>query len=141
MPKKKIFISFDYDHDKGYRYLLSALDANAGSDIEFEDYTPRDIQSSDISVIKAALARKIRDADYTLVIVGKHANSLHPDREEIGERNWQWWEILRAHAEKHSFIASLIDPSNTLPAPLLGKGAKWAHSFRVDKIVEAIEAA
>lgn len=53
MAKKKVFICFDYDHDKHYRYLLSALKENPNSDIEFEDHTPEEIQSDDVSKIKA----------------------------------------------------------------------------------------
>lgn len=96
MAKKRIFISFDYDHDRNYRYLLTALAANPRSDIDFADCTPEEIQSYDISRIKAVLTGKIREATHVLVIIGKQANSDHPDRQEIGERNWQWWEIKKA---------------------------------------------
>lgn len=65
---KRIFISVDYDYDKNYRYLLSALKANPRSDIEFEDLTPEEIQSYDIGRIKAALARRIGQSDHTLVV-------------------------------------------------------------------------
>ena len=87
--KKRVFISFDYDHDKNYRYLLTALAKNPRSDIEFDDLTPEEIQSYDIGRIKAVLTSKIKQATHTLVIIGKYANSYHPDRDEIGERNWQ----------------------------------------------------
>ncbi len=45
MAKKKVFICFDYDHDKNYRYLLKALAANAESEIDFEDLTPEETLS------------------------------------------------------------------------------------------------
>ncbi|MFH1601882.1 MAG: TIR domain-containing protein [Candidatus Shapirobacteria bacterium] len=121
--KKRIFISFDYDHDKNYRYLLAALAKNPRSDIEFDDLTPEEIQSYDIGRIKAVLTRKIRQATHTLVIIGKHANSYHPDRDEIGDRNWQWWEINKSDEERKGFIAVKIDSSNDSPEPLYGKGA------------------
>lgn len=140
MPKK-VFISFDYTNDKDYRYLLKALAANSSSDIEFEDYTPSEIQSNSVSAVKAVLTSKIRESDYTLVIVGKHANSYHPDREDIGERNWQWWEVVQADANDHKFIAVLLDPSYKYPDPLNGKGATVARSFKVDSIVDAIRSA
>jgi hypothetical protein len=138
MAKKRIFISFDYEHDKNYRYLLSALAANSGNDLEFIDVTPSEIQSNDVSKIKAVLTTKIRNATLTLVVVGKHANSYHPDREKIGERNWQWWEIKKSHEEGKGFIGVKIERSNDAPEPLLNKGAKWAHSFNVEAIIEAI---
>lgn len=122
--KKRVFISFDYDNDRHYRYLLSALNKNSGSDIEFEDLTPEEVQSSSVPSIQRALARRINDSDYTLVIIGKHANSYHADRAEIGERNWQWWEIKRADKANHKFIAVKIDRSNPTPDPLYNIGAK-----------------
>lgn len=139
MPKKRIFISFDYDHDKNYRYLLTALSENAGSDISFDDSTPGEIDTDDVSRIKAALTCKIREATHTLVIVGKHANTYHEDREEIGTRNWQWWEIEKSAEEGKGLIAVKIESSNSSPDPLYGKGATWAKAFKVASILAAIE--
>ena len=138
---KRIFISFDYEHDKNYRYLLTALAKNPRFDIEFTDVTPEEIQSYDIGRIKAVLTKKIKEATHTLVIVGKYANSYHPDRDEIGERNWQWWEINKSDEEGKGFIAVKIESSNEPPEPLYGKGATWANSFTVDAIVNAIDGA
>lgn len=139
--KKRIFISFDYEHDKNYRYLLTALAKNPRSDIEFTDVTPEEIQSYNVGRIKAVLTKKIKEATHTLVIVGKYANSYHPDRDEIGERNWQWWEINKSDEEGKGFIAVKIESSNEPPEPLYGKGATWAYSFTVDSIVNAIDRA
>ncbi len=141
MAKKRIFISFDYDNDRNYRYLLKALAANPRSDIEFEDLTPEEIQSYDVGRIKAALTRRIRKSTHTLVIIGAHANSYHPDREEIGERNWQWWEIIKSDEEGKGFIAVQIKSTNSTPDPLYGKGATWAKSFKVESIINAIDQA
>lgn len=138
---KKIFISFDYTNDKHYRYLLSALARNPRSDIEFSDATPEEIQSEDIGRIKAVLTQKIKNATHTLAIIGKHANSYHPDRGEIGERNWQWWEINKSYDEGKGLIVVKIDFFNDSPEPLYGKKATWALSFTVESIVKAIDKA
>ncbi len=138
MSKKRIFISFDYDHDRNYRYLLTALSKNPRSDIEFDDYTPEEIQSNDISRIKAVLTSKIRGATHILVIIGEHANSYHPDSHEIGERNWQWWEIKKGIEEGKNFIAVKINRSNQTPDPLNGINASWAMSYSVESILNAI---
>jgi hypothetical protein len=71
----RVFISFDYTNDKRYRYLLQALAENPRFDIEFDDYTPSEIQSQDIGRIKAVLTRKIRESTHTLVVIGQYANS------------------------------------------------------------------
>jgi hypothetical protein len=138
MPQKKVFISFDYHNDRNYRYLLQALAKNAESDIEFEDLTPEEIQSYEIDRVKSVLTSRIRSSTHTLVIIGNHANTYHEDREEIGERNWQWWEIEKSYEEGNNFIAVKIDPSNNSPDPLYNKGATWANSFKVESILNAI---
>ena len=137
---KKICICFDYDNDKKYRYLLKALSENAGSDLSFVDLTPGEIGSTDIPTIKSVLSRKIGEATHTLVIVGEHANSFHADRDEIGERNWQWWEIKQS-IPQNKLVAVKIDSGNTSPKPLLDAGASWAMSFKVDAIIKAIDEA
>jgi hypothetical protein len=141
MARKRIFISFDYDHDRNYRYLLSALKTNPRSDIDFDDLTPEEIDTSDVGRVKAVLSRKIRDATHTLVIIGEHANSYHPDRDKIGTRNWQWWEIEKSAEEGKRFIAVKIKSTNDTPTPLYGKNATWAMSFTVDSIIAAIDRA
>ena len=136
---KRIFISFNYTDDKNYRYLLSALAKNTNSPVKFEDITPSEIMSMDVGRIKAALTRRIKDADYTLVVIGKNANQRHPDAAKIGTRNWQWWEIEKADEENHKFIAVKIKNANPTPVPLLGKGATWAKSYNVQAIAKAID--
>jgi len=139
--RKRIFISFDYDNDRRYRYLLSALKENAGSAIDFDDTTPDEIQSNDVGRIKAALLGKIKSATHTLVIVGDHANDRHRDSLAIGTRNWQWWEIERSKDEGKRLIAVKITPASPSPDPLYSSRAKWALSFNVPAILKAIDEA
>src|SRR6266851_4515972 len=73
--KKRIFISFDYDHDRNYRYLLDAMKENSKFEIDYEDVTPDEIQSNDVAVVKAGLLARIKRSSHALVIVGSHANS------------------------------------------------------------------
>jgi len=136
---KRIFMSFNYTDDKNYRYLLSALAKNTNSPVKFEDITPSEIMSMDVGRIKAALTRRIKDADYTLVVIGEHANQRHPDAAKIGTRNWQWWEIEKAVDEGHKFIAVKITNSNPTPDPLKNRGATWARSYNVEAIAKAID--
>jgi len=138
---KRIFISFDYDNDRDYQYLLNALKQNAQSPIQFEDVTPSEINTDDVGRVKAVLTTKIRSATHSLVIIGKHANDTHRDSVKIGERNWQWWEIETSKAEGKGLIAVKIDSTNPTPDPLYGAGAKWAMSYNVDAILKAINEA
>jgi len=96
MRKKKVFVSFDYDHDKQYKFLLQAWDANPEFDFVFEDKTPGEINSNNVGRIKAGLTSKLNEATHTLFIVGKHANQLHRLRNQIGFVNWINFEAYQS---------------------------------------------
>lgn len=134
----RVFISFDFDNDHNYRNLLTAFSKNPVNDIKFEDSTPGEIDTKDISRVKAVLTTKIRDATHTLVLIGKHANAKHEDAEEIGARNWQWWEIEKSEEEGKKLVGVKIESTNESPEPLLRAGAKWANSFTVEAITKAL---
>ncbi|MHB9291185.1 hypothetical protein Holit_00257 [Hollandina sp. SP2] len=138
MAKKKVFVSFDYEKDKRYYYLLKAWDANSDFEFSFSDYTSQEIQSDSIPVIKANLTKKIKKATYTLVIVGKDANKRHKDYLEIGYKNWQNFEIAKSKENTNKLVGVKIDKSYSSPDELLNAGASWALSFTQDKIIEAL---
>ena len=139
--KKRAFISFDYDNDRNYRYLLSALKSNPQSAIDFDDLTPGEIDTSKVDRVKAVLTTKIRNSTHTLVIVGEQANTRHRDSVAIGTRNWQWWEIEKSKSEGKGLIAVKIKSTNASPDPLLNSNAKWAMSYNVEAILKAINEA
>jgi hypothetical protein len=137
MAKKKVFISFDYDHDKHYKYMLEAWDANTEFDFHINDTSPEEIQSKSVSVVKQVLSRKINDANYTIVIIGSYATSRHKDAGEIGYKNWQIYEIEKSKEHKNKLVAIKINNSNSVPDELNNSGATWA-SFSLESIVKAL---
>lgn len=139
MIKKKIFVSFDYEKDRQYKYLLEAWNKNSEFEFEFDDKSTREINSWNIPTIKAALSRKINEADYTLVIIGQDANKLHRDRSLIGYRNWQNYEIAKSKENGNKLIAIKINSNYESPDELLGAGASWAYSFTEDSIMKAVK--
>ncbi len=141
MAKKKVFVSFDYEKDKHYKFLLEAWDANPEFDFSFSDLSSQEIDSWGIPRIKAALTRKINSATYTLVIVGKEANKKHADSEEIGYKNWLNYEIAKSKENSSKLVAVKISSTNESPEELLGSGAKWAMSFNQETIIKALEEA
>lgn len=141
MAKKRVFVSFDYDDDKHYRYLLSAWSSNPNFDFDIVDRTPPEIQSSSIPTIKAALTKRIKSATHTLVIVGKNANKLHPDWRQIGHRNWINFEIARSKEHGKKLVVAKIAKSYDSPEQLLSSGAKWAMSFTHDAILKKLNEA
>jgi len=141
MAKKKVIISFDYENDGHYKNLLKAWDANSDFQFTFSDLTPDEIQSWDISRIKAVLTSKINQATYTLVIIGKYANTKHKDSDEIGYRNWIYFEIARSVESGNKIVAVKIDKSYNSPEEIYGSGASWAMSFTQDAIIKALDEA
>ena len=141
MAKKKVFVSFDYDNDKNYKYLLNAWDANPSFDFYFSDLSSKEIKSWSIPTIKGALSAKINQATYTIVIIGRHANSWHDDYKEIGYRNWLNFEIAKSKGNENKLVAIKLNKDYTSPSELLNSGAKWAMSFTKEAIIKALNEA
>lgn len=139
MDKKKIFVSFDYENDRYYKFLLEAWNKNDDFEFEFDDRSTREINSWDISRIKAALTRKINEANYTLVIIGKEANKEHKDSSDIGYKNWQNFEIAKSKENGNKLIGVKLDRKNELPEELIGSNASWANSFTEEEIMGALK--
>ena len=132
MAKKKIFISYDYDHDKHYKNLLVAWDKNSEFDFSLNDQSADvSIQSTDAAVIKRAISAKINAATYFFCIVGAKTSSS----------KWVEWEIDKAKNLNKRLVAVKISSTNTTPADLLGAGATWAMSFTFSAIKQAIDSA
>lgn len=141
MYGKKVFVSFDYEKDRHYYYLMKAWDANSSFEFSFSDYTSREIKSDSIPVVKAALTRKVNEADYTLVLVGADANRTHPDHRQIGHRNWQNFEVAKSREAHNRLVAVSLCPNYEWPEELRGVGATWARSFTEDAIIRALNEA
>lgn len=138
MAKKRVFVSFDYENDRRYKYLLQAWDANSKFDFIFHDVSSGEINSYNIGRVKAALTTKIKNAKYTLVIVGEEANKLHKDHKLIGFRNWINFEVHQSKSYNNKLVAVKIDRSYKSPEELLGAGASWAMSFTEKAIIKAL---
>ena len=134
----RVSVSFDFDHDRQYKYTLNMWDGNNNIDFSFDDKSSSEINSWNIDRIKAALTMRIKEADAVLVIVGRYANSYHKDSAQIGKRNWQNWEIAKATELGKKLIGVKLDSSYSSPDELLGGGASWAMSFTLESITRAL---
>lgn len=141
MAKKHVFVSFDYENDSKYKRLLEAWDANPAFDFHFSDLSSDEIKSKSVAVVKQVLSKRINEATYTLVIVGKEGNKQHKDSKEIGYKNWQNYEVAKSKEHGNKLVAVKIDSQYTSPGELLNAGAKWAMSFKRDPIIKALEEA
>lgn len=134
----KVFVSFDYENDRNYKFLLTALAKNRNVDFTFEDVSSKEINSYNIDRIKASLTQKINQADVTVVIIGKEANKRHKDSWLIGYKNWQNFEIARSVAAGNKIIGVKLDRSYESPEELIGHCDAWAYSYTVDSITSAL---
>lgn len=141
MAKKKVYVCFDYDRDKHYKYLMEAWNANPDFEFTFNDRSPREIQSDDISVIKACLTKKIKEADYTVVLAGKDANSRHSDSTEIGYKNWQNFEVARSVDYGNKLVIIELPDYYEAPEECYGHGAIWAGKFNQENIINGLNRA
>ena len=138
MTKPKIFVSFDFENDRSYKYTLNMWNANSSFEFTCNDKSPSEIQSWNIPTVKAVLSRKINEATHVVVIVGKEANKLHRDRQLIGYRNWQNFEVAKAKELGKHIIAVQLNSLYEYPEELKNCGAKRVYSFNHDDIVQAI---
>lgn len=141
MAKKKVFVSFDYENDRIYKFLLDAWDANKNMEFVFNDCSSDEIQTNSISVIKAGLTRRINTTSYTLVIIGKEANKYHKDYREIGYRNWINFEIARSKDHGNKLVAVKLNRLFESPVELKNSDATWAMSFTQAAIIKALNEA
>lgn len=136
MRKKKVFVSFDYDNDKQYKYLLQAWDANPNFDFVFEDKTPGEIDTKGIGRVKAGLTRQINEATHTLFICGKHANQQHQDRNAIGFTNWINFEAHQSIQSGNYLAVVKLDGSCAVPNELTAK-YKCLTGFSEGNVIRA----
>ena len=130
MPKKSIFISFDYDNDRHYKNLLLAWDKNGDFDFGFYDGSLRDpINSTNAAYVKSQIKPKIIAASRLLCLVGK----------ETSKSTWIAWEIQTAVDNGKKLIGAKIEKANLSPPSLTGNNATWALSFNFEAIKKAID--
>ena len=138
MNKPRIFVSFDFEKDRQYKYILNAWNANSAFEFTCDDRSPSEIQTNSVSVVKNVLSRKINEATAVIVIIGQDANKLHPDWREIGYRNWQNYEIAKAKMLGKKLIAVQLDAHYQYPDELYDSNATRVYSFTQAGIIKAV---
>jgi len=136
--KRQVFVSFDYENDKRYRFALSMWHANKSFDFKFRDMTPTEIKSERVDRVKAVLTQKIKDATHVLVIVGAYANEVHEDFAQIGCINWINYEMQQARLYRKKIVAVRLHPSYSLPYALEGASGLLVEGFSEKPIITAL---
>jgi hypothetical protein len=78
--KKRVFISFDYDHDESVKHLLVGQARNPDSPFDFSDWSSKEHLSGDW---KAKIKTKLAFVDVGCVLCGKHMKSANGVDREI----------------------------------------------------------
>ena len=128
---KFVINDVEYLFDKGM-----TTDVNAKKSDKYVMMTK--INGNDVGRVKAALTRKINDADITFVIIGKEANKKHSDSVEIGYKKWINFEIAKSKDAGNDLLAIKINQNYDSPDEVYGAGAKWAMSFTDPAILNAL---
>lgn len=72
MAKKRVFISFDFDHDEDLRNLLVGQSKNPDSPFELADWSVKEHMTGDW---QAKVRTRIKSVDQVLVICGQHTHT------------------------------------------------------------------
>ena len=138
MIKTKICVSFDYENDKNSRNAIRLWNTNKNIDFDIIDKTPNEIDTYDISRIKAGLTLKINQADILLVISGNYINVPHKDKDKIGCINWQNWECKKALELGKKILLVKLDNNSAIPTELYGKKRVDITGLELEKVKRAI---
>ena len=80
MAKKRVFISFDFDHDEDLRNLLVGQAKNPDSPFDIADWSVKEPLTGDW---KAKVRERIRRTDLTIVICGEWTHTATGVAEEL----------------------------------------------------------
>ena len=138
MSRPKICVSFDYENDKYSRNAIRLWNENKYIAFDIIDKTPSEIDTYNISRIKAGLTTKISESNILLVISGDYINTPHNDKNEIGCINWQNWECRKALELNKKIILVKLKTSSLIPEELLGESREDIVGLELDKVNRAI---
>lgn len=130
--KDKIFISYDYDHDRKYKNLLVAWSGNKQFSFTFLDRSVDvSVNSTEAGPVKRVISQKIRKSGYLLCIVGRYTH----------RSPWVSWEIEKAKEFRTPLVGVKIQRNFKTPKELLGSGTSWAYGFKLESIKKALNRA
>src|SRR5258708_7388822 len=72
VSKKRVFVSFDYDHDEGLKHLLIGQSKNSDSPFDLADWSIKEAISEDW---KKKARTRIKSTDAVAVICGQHTHT------------------------------------------------------------------
>ncbi len=108
MPKKRAFISFDYDHDEGAKTMLAGQAKYEDTPFEFTDASVKEHLTGDW---EAKVRRRMDNIDVVIVLCGEHTHTARGVAKEL--------EIAREKGKPYFLIAAYGDKNCTKPTTAL----------------------
>lgn len=114
--KKRVFISFDFDHDEGTKKMLALQALLPDSPFDFKDASIKEPLSGDW---KEKVRRRMDNIDVVIVLCGEHTHTASGVDAEI--------EIVKEKGKPYFLLAAYPDKTCTKPtyANLTDKVYKW----------------
>ena len=100
MPtKKRVFISFDYDHDEGVKNMLAGQAKLADSIFDFTDASIKEPLAGDW---KDKVCRRMDNIDIVIILCGEHTHTACGVASElsIARENYKSYFHLAAYSDK-----------------------------------------
>jgi hypothetical protein len=105
MAKKKVFISFDFDHDEGVKNMLAGQAKNSDSPFDFTDGSVKEHLTGDW---KEKVRRRMDNIDVVAVLCGEHTHMASGVAAELS--------IAQEKGKPYFHLAAYSDRSCTKPS-------------------------
>lgn len=111
--KKRVFISFDYDHDEGTKTMLAGQAKLPDSPFDFKDASVKEPLTGDW---KAKVRRRMDNIDVVIVLCGEYTNKASGVASELAiaqEKNKEYF-LLAAYSDKKCVKPTTAKQSDTM---------------------------
>lgn len=100
MARKRVFVSFDYDHDEGAKIMLAGQAKHDDSPFDFKDASLKEPLTGDW---KAKVRRRMDNIDVMVVLCGEYTHTAKgvAAEVEIAQETKKEYFLLAAYSDKH----------------------------------------
>lgn len=116
--KKRVFNSFDYDHDEGVKHMLVGQAQLPDSPFDFKDSSIKEPLSGDW---KAKVKRRMASIDIVIGLCGEHTHTARGAAAEI--------EIAQEESVPYFFLKAYSDKSCTKPTTAKSTDKMYAWTW------------
>jgi hypothetical protein len=113
MDKKRVFVSFDFDHDDGLKALLVGQSQHTDTPFELADWSIKEHLTGDW---KEKARKKIRAAEVVIILCGQHYAAGVNEELKIAQEERKPYFLLQGYKDKKCAIPSTVKTSDKLYA-------------------------